>query len=192
MLVPSNNIALTVIEDGDHGDGNPSLSYESARYKIAVLDLSTGQTLHLIQPQIADQPDFWPISDLVADDRVIVALKSDSNGQYLFAYDAGTFDPLWQVPVYAKDFPDHVVPEGLASTLLIAGDFVLVPTRLRGTYEDTDPLMQVYDLQTGDFVQSLGMMDIDSNAKPGWFGGRPAAPDHIFHNAVASGSLLLL
>lgn len=196
-IIAEKGIALAVIEDGDHGDRDPVQDYENNRYKIAVLDLDSGETLHLIEPLINGQVWSTQIRDIAADPRIIVALKADADSGsggnfYLSGFDPDSFELLYQVMIAPEEFPDHAPPDAYGTILQIAGDHLLVPAQLRDQYEDLDPVMLVFDLMTGAFIRTIGLQEMDSSAKPGWFGGRPQAPDYFFSTAVVSGSTLFV
>ncbi|KGJ03348.1 hypothetical protein SAMN04487972_12215 [Paracoccus halophilus] len=205
-ILPSKGIALAIVEPET---GAMPMQGESAALSeslIAVLDLATGASRHAIRPRIDGVQDPLSVLDLAVGDSVIAVLASDAGQDdarryFILAYDAGSYAQLYRIEIPSPGYPRHVPNEG-GHSLLIAGDHLLLSTRLRSRFarseptmlestrfsgwpDHLDPVLLDFDLATGRFLRGLGLAEMDGTAKAGQSGPRLPGPDDLFDGVLA-------
>ncbi|MFV0299753.1 MAG: hypothetical protein ACK5IP_02515 [Paracoccus sp. (in: a-proteobacteria)] len=193
-IVPSKGVALAVVEHSVDSTAFPADPEQFELRSVAAFDLATGETRHVMTPEITG--DTYPASlhELVVGEDVLVVLAGDEEGgdtrsYYAFAYDLDSYEPRYTIELPLEDYPNHI-PSELQPAMQVSDGHLLIATSLRRGVEDTDPLMMVYDLGTGQLQRVLGLQELDPEAESGWFGRRPRAPDQMFETAIAEGGIL--
>lgn len=195
-LVPDKGIGLAIVQHSADSVAFPADPEIYQLMSVAVFDLETGATRATIIPEILGDTYPATLHEIVVGEDVFVVLAGDESGgdsrsYYAFAYDLDSYEPRYTIKLPLADYPNHIPAEGIFSMQASDGD-LLISTALRWAFENRDPLMMVYDLQTGEFQRVLSLLDIDPDAEKGWFGRRPRAPDYIFDSAIARDGILHL